>query len=330
MEPSLRDIAQQQGLLLGAAVDEQSFHDAAYRNFLATHFNCLYPSSAFKWPCIQPTQGKFNFDLADRIVDFALEQGCKTRLNCLLWHKALPKWVTRLRVSGASAWELVEEHVTKIFDHFRGRIHYCDVVNEAIDDNGVFRRVGFAPLLGEGWIPRAFRLAHSVAPDTELFYCEYRLKADGKWQTVRQMVKHLLEQQAPIHGLAVQLHSRMVPALGRDQVIRHLQRLTPLQLKIHLPECGVWIPPGYPLEGRQARIYGGFAQAGQAMGVEMLGFWWPTDWRADQRIWLDFQGNPARPGLFDERMQPKPAYHSVKTALSAPALKGSTPSAFQS
>lgn len=312
---TLREAAETRQLLIGAGVDEESFGEESYRSFLAQNFNCLYPSWAFKWDCCHNQMGKFNFDLADRIVDFALASDCKIRLNCLLWHRDIPSWIAERRLAKAEAWEIVQEHCDQVLTYFKGRIHFCDVVNEAISDDGPPRDVGWGPLLGEGWIEKAFRLAHEAAPEVELFYCDYRPKAEGKWKTIFQMCNDFCDRAVPIHGLAVQLHSRLVPALSQNQASRLLGKFSKLPLKIHLPECGVWIPPNGWMQQRQALIYGGFVDAGLEAGAEEIGFWWPTDWRYRNRRWLDFQGNPALPGLFDQALQPKPALHSVIKAI---------------
>ena len=312
---TLRSAAQTRNILIGAGVDEASFESQRYRDFLAKEFNCLYPTWALKWDGCHYEKGKFDFAIADRIVDFALESGCKIRLNCLLWHRDIPEWVLESALSKAAAWEVVAEHIETVLKHFRGRIHYCDVVNEAIGDSGPARDVGWGPLLGNNWIEEAFRLAHNAAPEVELFYCDYRPKAEAKWDTIQSLLSKALSNGAPIHGLAVQLHSRMVPAVSERQVTSLLSKFLPLPLRIHLPECGVWIPPNGWLKDRQALIYGGMVRAGIKAGVDEIGFWWPTDWRAKGKTWVDFQSKPALPGLYDRALNPKPARDSVILAL---------------
>lgn len=312
---TLRGLAENLNLLIGAGVDYDSFDDEHYQRFLVTQFNCLYPSWALKWDCCQPEQGQFSFERADRIVDFGLSHGCKIRLNCLLWHRDIPEWIAILKPTEDQAWELVEEYFEKLLTHFRGRIDFCDVVNEAIGDDGPPRTVGWGPLLGEDWIAKAFQLAHNLEPEMELFYCDYRPKATGKWKTISQLAKNFCDRNIPIHGLAVQLHSRLVPAISQKSATQLLTPLASLGLKLHLPECGVWIPPNGWMADRQAMIYGGMVGAGLTVGAPQIGFWWPTDWRSKGAIWKDFQGAPALPGLFDRKLEPKPAYHAVVKAL---------------
>lgn len=313
--PTFRELANDKGLLIGAAVDEHSFDDLDYQRFLIKHFNCLYPSWALKWDCLHCEQGKFDFSLSDRIVNFALENGCKVRLNCLLWHNDIPKWFVDLDPKQETAREIVEEHIDKVLSHFEGRIEFCDVVNEAIGDNGKPRPNGFSQYLGEGWIEWAYRLARKAAPSMSLFYCDYRIKADAKWETIYTMAEGLIKAGTPIDGLAVQLHSRLVPALSQGQITHHLSKLAPLKLKLHLPECGVWIPPYIGPEGLQGSIYGGMVKAGMLAGAAQIGFWWPTDWRLRAKRWLDFNGDVARPGLYGKSREEKPAAIQVRKAL---------------
>mgnify|MGYP000057839381 CR=1 FL=1 len=53
---------------------------------------------------------------------------------------------------------------------YKGRIKGWDVVNEAIEDNGAYRKTKFYEILGEEYIPLAFQYAHEADPDAELYY----------------------------------------------------------------------------------------------------------------------------------------------------------------
>lgn len=312
---SLKQYAQRKGILLGAGVDEDSFQNAKYQAFLIENFNCLYPTCAFKWDCIHYEPEKYDFRLADPIVEFAVKHDCKLRLNCLLWHRDFPDWIKEIKPNEAEAREIVTEHFQTILRRYEGIIAYIDVVNEAIDDNGAPRTVGWGKWLGDDWIEFAFREAHKAAPKAELFYCDYRIKADGKWAAIKALMLELIKRGTPIHGLAVQLHSRLLPALSRRQISHHLDKLSDLPLKLHLPECGVFTPPHSGFNQLQGTIYGGMVEAGILAGAQEIGFWWPTDWRANPKGWMDFMGNPSSPGIYDRNLEEKSATRQVRKAL---------------
>jgi len=71
-EPTLRSLATQRGLHIGAAVNEHALRqDPVYRDVLAREFNMITCENALKWGPLRPTRDRFAFENADRIVDFA-------------------------------------------------------------------------------------------------------------------------------------------------------------------------------------------------------------------------------------------------------------------
>ena len=69
---SLRPLADEAGVVLGAAVDSAGLDDAAYRALLIDHVNMLSTRDQLSMSTVQPEQGVFDFGRADAIVDFAV------------------------------------------------------------------------------------------------------------------------------------------------------------------------------------------------------------------------------------------------------------------
>ena len=57
---------------------------------------------------------------------------------------------------------MMKDHITTIVKRYKGRIKGWDVVNEAIEDNGAYRKTKFYEILGEEYIPLAFQYAHEA------------------------------------------------------------------------------------------------------------------------------------------------------------------------
>ena len=91
-----------------------------------------------KWNVIEPSRGVRDFGAGRRDCRATpRRRACASRATRFLWHGATPSWVNAL-----SADELrvaVEQHIRAVADHYRGRIHAWDVVNEAIADGGGWR-----------------------------------------------------------------------------------------------------------------------------------------------------------------------------------------------
>ena len=60
--------------LIGAAVGARRLDDPGLAALVARQFDCLTAENEFKPRSLQPQRGKFQFAMADRIVDFAREE----------------------------------------------------------------------------------------------------------------------------------------------------------------------------------------------------------------------------------------------------------------
>lgn len=73
---------------VGAAVDPAGLE--RYDAILRRHFNSLTAENAMKWESLQPEEGRFDFEKADRIVDYATRHGMAVRGHTLIWHNQTP------------------------------------------------------------------------------------------------------------------------------------------------------------------------------------------------------------------------------------------------
>jgi len=76
----------------GALTSAQINEGDANSTLAAAQFNSVTPSYEMKANVIAPTEGVFNFDPADRVVDWALENGMDIRGHALLWHLSTPDY----------------------------------------------------------------------------------------------------------------------------------------------------------------------------------------------------------------------------------------------
>ena len=92
---------------------------------------------------------------------------------------------------------------------YKGRIKGWDVVNEAIEDNGAYRKTKFYEILGEEYIPLAFQYAHEADPDAELYYNDYSMAQPGRREAVVKMVNDLKKRGIRIDAVGMQGHIGM-------------------------------------------------------------------------------------------------------------------------
>jgi endo-1,4-beta-xylanase len=301
---------------IGAAVEAALLDDPAYVRTLLREFNAVTPENAMKWGPVHPTEHGWDFAPADRIVDFAAVHNLRVHGHTLVWHQQLPGWLAaalgRRQLTRALA-----EHVETLVGRYRGRVAGWDVVNEAMGDRGRLRRTLFLRVLGSGYLATAFRLAHAADPDARLYYNDYGAEAAGaKSDAVYALVRRLLDQGVPLHGVGLQMHLRATHPPASDAIRANVARLAALGLEVRISEMDVRIrrvrrPDPLAV---QARVYhDAIAACADTPGFAGVTFWGVSD----AHSWIDARFGEDDPLLLDVDYAPKPAYVEARAALAA-------------
>src|SRR4029450_1760568 len=90
--------------------------------------------------------------------------------------------------------------------HYKGKIPYWDVVNEAFDDSNGGRRQSNLQATGNDWIEVAFRTARTADPAARLCYNDYNIDnwTWAKTQGVYNMVRDFKQRGVPIDCVGLQ------------------------------------------------------------------------------------------------------------------------------
>lgn len=321
---TLRELADRLGFRMGATLEPHEIADAGYTSTLTREFNALTPENALKWYTVQPSPGVWDFGPGDAVVGFAHANGMAVRGHTLVWAQDTytPAWVRAI----GDADELrarVEEQIRTVMERYRGTVHRWDVVNEPLATGGttpsdsVFQRV-----LGPDWVADAFRHAHAVDPDAELWLNEFGTdQLPAKHVALVDLVTELLDDGVPLHGVGIQTHRFSVDGPDPATFEQQLRDFTDLGLEVAVTELDVATSPTDPAAfERQADAYRTVVQACVAVpGCDEVTTWGLTD----ASSWLDglgFLPTPTRPLLFDDQLRPKPAYDAVREVLAAAVL----------
>jgi len=183
------------------------------------HFNTATSENDMKWSLIHPQPDQYNWEPADRFVDFAEKNNMVPIGHCLVWHVQVPRWTFRddsgNLLTRDALLARMKDHIMSVVGRYKGRIKGWDVVNEALKDDGTLRNSRWLRIIGEGseekqydFIAKAFEYAHQADPNAELYYNDYSLdtkkeKCDG----AVAIVKHLKSKGLRIDGVGIQLHS---------------------------------------------------------------------------------------------------------------------------
>jgi endo-1,4-beta-xylanase len=324
-DPPLRELAAARGLYVGAAVSPRPLRcEDAYGQVLGHELNALTTENALKFGPVHPEPERYSFEDADLIVDFAEEHDMLVRGHTLVWHNAVPEWISTAEFTPEVWNDVLHDHIATVVGRYQGRVHVWDVVNEAIGDGGPgdLRDTLWVRGVGPDYIDKAFRWAHEADPDALLFYNDYGAEGmGGKSQQVYDLVAGMLERGVPIHGVGLQMHLTLGEIPDPDQVRANIERLGALGLQVHITEMDLRLPtdPSPRLYERQAEVYRELStvclEAENCTAFVMWGF-------TDRYSWIpQFFPGMGEGLIFDDRYRRKPAYEALREAL-APGETG--------
>lgn len=177
------------------------------------HFSAIVAENCMKSMYLQPQEGVFFFDDADKFVEFGEQNDLFITGHALIWHSQAPSWLfideNGDDVSADVLKERMKKHIHTVVSRYKGRIKGWDVVNEGIEDNGEYRKSKFFQILGEDFIPLAFQYAQEADPDVELYYNDYNEWHQGKRDAIVKLVKSLKERNIRIDAVGMQGHVDM-------------------------------------------------------------------------------------------------------------------------
>ena len=304
---------------IGAAVNTTTIVKDA--EILKQHFNSVTCENEMKYGRVQPEEGHFTFEDADKIVAFAKENHMHIRGHAPVWHNQTPDWF-HLQGGRPAPRELVYErmdaHIKTVAEHFGDAVYCWDVVNEAVSD----RTGGYRTEKSSWWniyqseeyIINAFRFANKYAPDElELYYNDYN-ECDKKKQkgiiTLIQDVK--AAEGTRIDGFGMQGHysvnaptAETIESAAREYAkVTDRIMLTELDVKHSMFYNGT--DEGLEKEYiRQAKYYKNISDVmkklhAEGVNVDGISLWGVSD----RYTWLSGQ----HPLLFDKDLKPKPAF----------------------
>ncbi|GJC88461.1 endo-1,4-beta-xylanase [Colletotrichum liriopes] len=287
-------------LYIGVSTDNGILQQGKTAAIIKSNFGQVTPEYSMKWDAVEPARSAFNFSNADFLVNWAQQNGGKTiRGHTLLWHRALPAWVSGIK-DKATLTAVVETHIKTVVGRYKGRIRSWDVVNEAFNDDGALRSSVFSQVLGEAYIGIAFRAARAADPAAKLYVNDYNLDQAG-WTKVTTMVNKVnqwIGQGVPIDGIGSQTHLVQNKA---GNIQGALQQLAASRVsEIAITELDITNAP----PNDYATVVSACLNVPKCRGITVWGV-------SDKNSWV----STARPLLFDVNYEPKPAYNAIVARL---------------
>lgn len=342
-QTTLKD-AYKKDFLIGVAINQRQFTGEDQRGvpIIKAQFNSITPENVLKWALIHPNPGTngYDFEPADRYVEFGKKNHMAIIGHTLVWHSQTPRWVFRKDdstnlLSRDELLERMRDHIRTVVGRYKGRIKGWDVVNEALLDNGTMRQSLWYRIIGEDFVAKAFQYAHEADPKAELYYNDYSLEIPSKRDGAVALIKKLQAQGIKVAAIGTQHHDKMKsPSL--ENVEATIVAFGKLGVKVNVTELDVDVAPGTQRNtsadiGEVARQAGGANVYSNSLPdsvqqelaqryaglfsvfhkhsdvIERVTFWGVTDGDS----WLNRPNRANYPLLFDRNGQPKPAFDAV-------------------
>jgi len=283
---------------------------------------------------ILTSEDNYDWSRIDKIVDYAQLNNQRLFGHNLIWHSSTPKWVEEKALID-SIWldTFMKDYITKYVSRYKGKVAAWDVVNEGLESHGGnIRKTMWYNVLGKDYIAKAFTYAHEADPNAILFYNDFNIERDTlKLNATLKLVNELKNQGVPIHGIGFQMHIRMdIP----DETIAYaLKKAAATGLQIHLSEVDIIFNKHDDTRLGGIQIYDEITNEMKATQAEKyknlvlmyrkivpkeqqygITFWDFTD----RDSWINgFFNLNDWPTLYDENLEPKPAYFGFLEGLKA-------------
>ncbi len=309
---------------IGVAVAPTSLEGDQAR-LIKKNFNSLTAENVMKPGVIHPEENRYNWEPADKIVDFAQANGMKMRGHTLCWHNQTGAWMFKdsqgNQVSKEVALARLKDHITQVVSRYKGKVYAWDVLNEAVDDRDtsiIYRDTPWYRICGEEYIADVFKWAHEADPGAVLFYNDYNTEIPAKRDKIYNMLKKLLDAGVPVHAVGLQGHWNI--GFPSEQAIREsIDKFSSLGLKVQITELDVpiytsrtdTVNMGFTPEREQKQI-DFYKMAFKVFREKKDVVTGVTFWNvSDRSSWLDRGNRKCYPLLFDVNLKPKKAYWEV-------------------
>lgn len=335
---SLKSVYQEDFLIGTALGTEHILEKNEKANLLIRReFNAITPENIMKSQLIHPAVNIYNFDIADKYVEYGQKNKMYVVGHTLVWHSQLPAFVNKIR-SADSLRIFMTEHINTVAGRYAGKINSWDVVNEALNEDGTLRKSIFLNKLGEGYIKEAFDLAAKADPNAALYYNDYNIEQPAKRKGAIEIIKKLQASGTKINGVGIQGHWS-INNLNLKNIEESIIEFSQLGIKVAFTELDLTVLPN-PWDLKGADVNQRFAEnpalnpykdalpdsiqtvlANRYKDIFKIFLkhrdkisrvtFWGVD---DSHSWLN--GFPIRnrtnyPLLFDRALEPKKAYQAV-------------------
>lgn len=323
-------------------LDSEDVHS----EFIKYQYGAIVADNCMKPEAIQPKEGEFTWENADKTVKFANDNSLILRGHTLVWHSQVPDWFfqdpqdSSKPASRELLLERMKTHIQTVMTRYKGKVDYWDVVNEVISDKSGLRgqeeKSKWKSIIGDvdgdgyddDYIRLAFEYAKEADPDAVLMINDYGTEGSSrKRDDLYNLVERLLKKGTPIEGVGLQSHISMYSP-SAEQIKETIEKfaslkkynpdftvqVTELDMSIYSADSESTKTPTEDVLAQQAaqykKIFDVYKEQAEKGNLSLVMVWG----NSDDNSWLDnfpVKNRPDAGLLFDRSLRAKPAYWAI-------------------
>lgn len=336
LDGGIKDVYEQVGILAGTCISNTMINDETLEKIILDNFSTVTLENEMKPDAL--LDQKASFEKGEvvvtfqpktiKLLDWAKDNEMTVRGHVLIWFDQTPNWLFHEDYDARN--DLIdreeglirmESYIRQVFEQLE-ELEYSDmfisydVVNEALEDDGVLKASKWLDIIGEDYIWHAFNFANQYAPDhIKLYYNDYN--EQFKLDHVVELVSTLVDEngQYLIDGIGCQGHLYTYDSVNR--YVETLMAFKDTGLDVEITELdvalGSWQTP-IGASDDNLRMQGDYyyrlistivgENFRENTNISSITFWGFADnlsWKRDRH-----------PLLFDEEMNPKYSYYGAK------------------
>jgi GH35 family endo-1,4-beta-xylanase len=347
-EPSIREIVAKRfasNVYIGGTIGHKDW-GTKLETIYNQEFSYITPSNDFKQTRIHPQPNKWNWAVSDEWVAKAKLNNQLIRLHGPIGPQS-SKWLRSDNRTPAELTANMNEFLTALSQRYNNspQVKWMDVVNETITEDGEWfgpkpgtdkwenpwTILGFEhdipdqfPLLQQKGVPvyiiKAFEIANQHAPNLSLVINQHRMTTDAAIELMKELVLYLRYRGLRVDGIGWQAHLRKEwvdwldmnsPSVKTfDQLIKWAHQHN---LDFHVTENNIHVFKDKQVDRSVNQVYANIVQVllnNRHNGVVSWNLWNLPDKKHYNKAKIKTLG------MWDEKLNTKPAYYNLKQVLS--------------
>ncbi|KAJ8767081.1 hypothetical protein K2173_012672 [Erythroxylum novogranatense] len=219
----------------GSAIASTILGNQAYQKWFLERFNAAVFENELKWYATEPEQGKINYSISDKMLEFVQANRIVARGHNIFWEdpRYNPGWVKNL--TGAALKSAVNARIQSLMNKYKEQFIHWDVSNEMLHFDFYEQELGPDASL------QFYLTAHKSDPLATLFLNEYNVvetcsDSNSTADTYIARIKELKHKGVSMNGIGLEGHFSK-PNLPLMRAI--LDKLATLRLPIWLTEVDI-------------------------------------------------------------------------------------------